>query len=201
MQRIFSAFVVATALFAVGCGAAAVNESPKHAGPQYSPLKDPQVMTEHADAFAENGDFTRAQQYYSAAIAAGGKASVIMPRLLKACIASGDLRLATEYAEQELSKNPDDAHLRFVTGALQAQIGNRPAARRHLSLAASQMKQNAKVQFVVATFFRDDLQDRGEADPYFREYLRLAPNGEHAAEARGSLMSRFGTSEGKERIQ
>jgi tetratricopeptide (TPR) repeat protein len=191
MQRIFSAFVIATALFAVGCGASAVNNADtKHAGPKYSPLKDPAVMTEYADAFAEGGDFTRAQQYYTAALAAGGKSSVIMPRLLKACIASGDLRLATEYAEQELSRNPDDAHLRFVTGALQAQIGDRPAARRHLATAASQMKQNAKVQFAVATFFRDDMGDRAEADPYFREYLRLAPNGEHAAEARGSLMER-----------
>lgn len=191
MQRIFSAFVgLGLALFAVGCGAT-VNETPKTSGPRYSPLKDPGVMTEHADAFAEGGDFIRAQQYYSAALAAGGKSSVIMPKLLKACIASGDLRLATEYAEQELARNPEDAHLRFVTGALEAQIGNRPAARKHLSLAATQMKENAKVQFVVATFFRDDMQDRGEADPYFREYLRLDPNGEHAAEARSSLMERI----------
>jgi tetratricopeptide (TPR) repeat protein len=189
MQRIFSTLVVTTALFAVGCGAS-LNEQPKHAGPHYSPLKDPNVMVEHAEAFAENGDFTRAQQYYSAALAAGGKSSVIMPKLLKACIASGDLRLATEYAEQELSKNPEDGSLRFVTGALQAQIGNRPAARRHLVEAAAKMKQNPKVQFSVATFFRDDMQDRAEADPYFREYLRLAPTGEHAAEARGSLMER-----------
>src|SRR5690349_7954219 len=146
MQRIFSAFVVATALCAVGCGAA-VNEQPKHAGPQYSPLKDPKVMIEHAEAFAENGDFTRAQQYYSAALAAGGSAKAIMPKLLRACIASGDLRLAAEYAEQELARNPDESHLRFVTGALHAQLGNHAAARQHLSLAASQMKQNAKVQF------------------------------------------------------
>jgi tetratricopeptide (TPR) repeat protein len=189
MQRIFSAFVVVTALFAVGCGAS-LNEQPKHAGPQYSPLKDPNVMVEHAEVFAENGDFTRAQQYYSAALAAGGKSSAIMPKLLKACIASGDLRLATEYAEQELSKNPDDQNLRFVTGALQAQIGNRVAARDHLVGAAAKMKQNAKVQFAVAAFFRDDMQDRAEADPYFREYLRLAPTGEHADEARGSIMER-----------
>ena len=189
MQRIFSTFVVATALFAVGCGAA-VNEQPKHAGAQYSPLKDPKVMMEHADAFAETGDFTRAQQYYSAAIAAGGNSREIMPKLLKACIAAGDLRLAAEYAEQELARNPDHSQLRFVTGGLHAQLGNRTAAREHLSLAASQMKTNAKVQFSVATFFRDDLQNRVEADPYVREYLRLAPNGEHAAEARGSLMQR-----------
>lgn len=190
MQRIFSAFVIGTALFAVGCGAT-LNQPTKPAGPQYSPLKDPNAMIEHADAFAEMGDYTRAQQYYSAALAAGGKSSAIMPKLLKACIASGDLRLATEYAEQELARNPDDSKLRFVAGALQAQIGNRPTARKHLSQAAAQLKQNAKVQFAVATFFRDDLQDRGEADPYFREYLRLDPNGEHAAEARGSLMERM----------
>ena len=200
MQRIFSAFVIGTALLAVGCGAT-LNETPKQSGPQYSPLKDPNVMIEHANAFAEMGDYTRAQQYYSAALAAGGKSSVIMPKLLKACIASGDLRLATEYAEQELSKNPDDSKLRFVTGALQAQIGNRPSARRHLAQAAAQLKENAKVQFAVATFFRDDMGDRGEADPYFREYLRLDPNGEHAAEARGSLMSRFGASEGEAAVQ
>ena len=32
--------------------------------------------------------------------------------------------------------------------------------------------------------------DRVAADGYFREYLRLAPKGEHVAEARGSLMER-----------
>ena len=147
------------------------------------------MMMQYAEAFAENGDFTRAQQYYSAALAAGGKSNVILPKLLKACIASGDLRLATEYAEQELSRNPEDSNLQYVTGALHAQIGNRPAARKHLVEAAARMKQNAKVQYSVATFFRDDMGDRAEADPYFREYLRLAPTGEHAAEARGSLMS------------
>jgi tetratricopeptide (TPR) repeat protein len=191
MQRIFSAFVVVTALFAVGCGAATLNEPTKHSGPQLSPLKDPERLIQHAQAYAEAGDNTRAQQYYAAALAAGGKSSVILPHLLRACVASGDLRLAAEYAETELAKNPEDAHLRFVTGALHAQIGNHPVAKKHLVTAASQLKQNAKVQFAVATFFRDEVQDRGEADPYFREYLRLAPNGEHAAEARGSLMERL----------
>jgi hypothetical protein len=32
------------------------------------------------------------------------------------------------------------------------------------------------------------MQDRIQADPYFRDSLRLEPKGEHAAEARGSLM-------------
>jgi tetratricopeptide (TPR) repeat protein len=188
MQRIFSAFAVVTAVFAVGCGSTLNNSK---TAPPASPLKDPVALVEDGDAFAQNGDFTRAQQYYAAAIGAGGKSSAILPRLLKACIAGGDLRLASEYAETALARNPDDAHLRFVTGALQAQIGNRPAARDHLVIAAKELDKDANVQFSVATFFRDDMQDRIEADPYFREYLKLSPKGEHAAEARGSLMERM----------
>ncbi len=185
MQRIFSTVLVLTALSAVGCGAS-VHKSSRNAEP--TPLKDPGLLVEQGDIFAAHGDFTRAQQYFAAAITAGGKSGAILPHLLKACIASGDLRLASEYAENELSRSPDDAHLRFLSGALAAQTGNRPVAREHLVLAARQLKTDPGVQFSVATFFRDDMQDRVQADPYFRDYLRLAPKGEHAAEARGSLM-------------
>jgi tetratricopeptide (TPR) repeat protein len=187
MQRILSTLAVTTALFAVGCGAAVTTPSKNAA---LSPLKDANVLVQQGEAFAANGDFTRAQQYYAAAISAGGKSKAILPQLLKACIAAGDLRLASEYAEAELSRNPDDAHLRFLAGALAAQIGNRPTARQHLVQAAKELEKDANVQFSVATFLRDDMQDRIEADPYFRDYLRLAPKGEHAAEARGSLMER-----------
>ena len=187
MQRILSTLAIVAALFAVGCGAT-VNKQTNNAGT--SPLKNVTLLVEQGEAFAANGDFTRAQQYFAAAITAGGKSSVILPQPLKACIAAGDLRLASEYAENELARNPDDAHLRFVTGALAAQIGNRPNARKHLVQAAKELEKDANVQFSVATFLRDDMQDRVEADPYFRGYLKLAPKGEHAAEARGSLMER-----------
>jgi len=188
MHRIFSVFVVSTALVTVGCGANAIER--QKPGAAMAPLKDQKLLVQQGEAYAEAGDFTRAQQYYAAALAAGAKSSVILPHLLRACIAAGDLRLASEYAETELARNPDNARLRFVAGALHAQVGNREAARKHLVQAASEMKEDAKVQFSVATFFRDDLKDIISADPYFREYLRLAPKGEHAPEARGSLMER-----------
>jgi tetratricopeptide (TPR) repeat protein len=190
MQRILSTLAVMTALVAVGCGSTSNGLTKNPAAAGASPLKDPTLLVQQGEAFAANGDFTRAQQYFAAAIAAGGKSKAILPHLLKACIASGDLRLASEYAENELARNPDDAHLRFLTGALQAQTGNRPAARDHLVQAAKELGTDPNVQFSVATFFRDDMQDRIEADPYFRDYLRLAPRGEHVAEARGSLMER-----------
>ncbi len=188
MHRILPLAAFMTALFAVGCGTT-LNEQKKSTS--QSPLRDPAVLFRQGDAFAADGDFTRAQQYFAAAIAAGGKSNEILPHLLEACIAAGDLRLASEYAENELARRPDDANLRFLAGALQARIGNRPAAREHLVQAASEMKGNANVQFMVATFFRDEMQERAFADPYYREYLRLDPNGEHASEARASLMERI----------
>lgn len=186
MQRTLSMVAVLTALVAVGCGARTTPA--QNAAAAQSPLRDSRALLEQGEAAFENGDFTRAQQYYAAAIAAGGKSKAILPKLLKSCIASGDLRLASEYAETELARNPEDAHLRFLTGALEAQIGNKAIARSHLSQAASELKKDATVQFAVAIFFRDDMNDKIEADPYFREYLRLSPAGEHAQEARSSLM-------------
>jgi len=171
----------------VGCGAA-VHERSKTAS--RSPLKDPALLLEQGDAFAADGDFTRAEQYFAAARAAGATSKQVLPRLLKACIASGDLRLASEYAETELSRRPDDAHLRFVTGALHANIGDRLEARKHFVQAATELDGDPTVQFSVGAFFRDDIKDKVAADPYFRAYLTLAPTGEHAAEAKASLMER-----------
>jgi tetratricopeptide (TPR) repeat protein len=175
------------ALFLVGCGAAQ-KEPQASARP---PLKDPTLLIERGQAFSAVGDYTRAEQYFAAALAAGAKSQEVLPHLLKACVASGDLRLASEYAETELSRNPENARLRFLTGALYASIGNRTVARKHLEKAATDLPKDPEVQFAVAAFFRDDLQDRVGGDAYFREYLKLAPKGEHASEAKASLMERL----------
>ena len=185
-MRGLPALVAVTIALLAGCGAAS-STPPTSARPV---LKDPVQLAARGDAYAELGDYTRAEQYFGAAIAAGGKTAEILPRLLRACVGAGDLRLAAEYAETELARNPDNAHLRFVTGALYAQIGNPVAAREHLVQAASALPDDGEVQFSVAAFFRDDLHDRVVADPYFREYLRIAPTGAHAEEARHSLMER-----------
>jgi tetratricopeptide (TPR) repeat protein len=174
----------------IGCSPSSAKPADDAAHQRRGPLKDVTLLFERGKLYSQAGDFTRAEQYFASALANGGKAKAILPHLLKACVASGDLRLASEYAEQELSRNPENARLRFLTGAIYASIGDRSTARSHLVQAASDLPKDAEVQFMVAAFFRDNLNDKVVADPYFREYLKLAPKGEHAEEARASVMER-----------
>jgi len=178
--------IAASSAGVVACGAHGAVDKPAESA--RSPLKDANLLIQQGNLALEAGDFTRAEQYYAAALTAGADSKRVMPSLLKACVASGHLRLASEYAEADLARNPQDANLRFLTGAIHASLGNRATAREHLVRVASDLKGNAEVQFAVAAFFRDDLGDRIGGDPFFRRYLALAPKGTHAEEARASLM-------------
>jgi tetratricopeptide (TPR) repeat protein len=152
--------------------------------------KDPRLLFERGRAFAEAGDLVRAEQYLGAALKAGADERAVVPVLLRVCIAARHYRYASEVAELTLARMPDDPRLRLVVGALYVQIGNPGLAREHLERAARELATDADVQFAVGVVFRDDLADRAAADRYFREYLRLQPNGGHAAEARASVMER-----------
>lgn len=157
--------------------------------------KDPKILFARGRVFAEAGDLVRAEQYLGAALKAGADEREVVPVLLRVCIAARHYRFASEVAELTLARNPEDARLRLVVGALYVQIGNPGLARDNLERAAKELATEADVQFAVGVVFRDDLADRGGADRYFREYLRLAPNGGRAAEARASLMARVEATE------
>lgn len=184
-------------MLGVGIGALSgcATSSPREPEHLRQPLSDAHQLAERGARASESGDFIRAEQYFTAAIAAGGDRSTLVPQLLRACVASGHLRLAGEISEAELPRTPHDGRLRFLAGAIQASLGNRALARDHLVRAATELPNSADVQFAVATFFRDDLGDRVDADPYFRAYLALAPKGPHAEEAKGSLMARIDRAE------
>jgi len=172
-----------------GCGARA--EAPVQGKSTKLPEdKDPQVLFERGKAYLAASDLVRAEQYLAAALAAGAPDDRVMPHLLRACVALRHYRLAVEYAEVALARNPQNAHLRFVVGALYVSIGDRGRAREHMEATGRDLPNDAEAQFAVAVFFRDELSDKVKADPYFREYLRIAPNGAHAEEARSSLMER-----------
>lgn len=149
------------------------------------------MLVEDGRMFAESGDALRAQQYFAAALKAGADEKVVLPLLLRACVAQKNYRLAIEYAEAALAREPKNARLRLLAGALYASIGDMPHSRERLERAAGELAAEPEVQFTVAVSFRDDVGDVVLADKYFRRYLALAPNGAHAEEAKSSLMEQL----------
>jgi Tfp pilus assembly protein PilF len=138
-------------------------------------------------AFASVGDLTRAEQYFAAAIEAGGDDAKILPMLLSVCVQDGRYRVAITYAETYVRKHPDDVRVRFVLGTMYQGIGESARAKEELERVVDARPKEPQAHFALAVLMRDE-GDRAAADRHFREYLRLAPQGAHAAEARASLL-------------
>jgi predicted Zn-dependent protease len=145
-------------------------------------------LMDRGRAFAAVGDTTRAEEYLSAALDAGGDEAAVTPLLLSVCVRDGRYRMAIEYARSYLVRHPSDRRLRFVLGTLYAAVGESASAQHELEHVARADRDNADVQYALAVVLRDQQSDPSRADQHFREYLRLAPGGEHADEARASLL-------------
>lgn len=145
-------------------------------------------LMQRGAAFAAVGDTTRAQQYLEAALDHGGDEVQIVPMLMSVCVKDGRYRLAIEYARRYLTKRPNEAKMRFVLGTLYAGLGEAEAAQRELEQAAKAEGANAELQYALAVLLRDQRGDLLAADLHFRQYLKLQPVGEHAAEARAGVL-------------
>ncbi len=154
----------------------------------YEHDRSPDKLMERGRAFAAVGDTTRAQQYLAAALDGGGDETTLTPMLLSVCVRDGRYRMAIEYARRYLVKHPSDQRVRFVLGTLYAAVGEALAAQHELELVARVDRDNADVHYTLAVLLRDQNNDLVRADEQFREYLRLAPGGEHAEEARASVL-------------
>jgi tetratricopeptide (TPR) repeat protein len=148
----------------------------------------PDKLLERGRAFANVGDFTRAEQYLAAALESGADPHKALPLLLKVCVEEKRYRVAIDYAEPVLKKRPNDHRLRFVVASLYAMIGESRIAREHMQLVVEGKPDYADVHYALAVLLKNDEGDLVTADYHFREYLRLKPLGPHAEEARGSLL-------------
>jgi tetratricopeptide (TPR) repeat protein len=181
------ALTLSIGLVATGC-AAQHDAKSAHAIPED---KNPDLLMKRGKIFADIGDTVRAEQYFTAALAAGADEMVVAPMFFKVCIGAKHYRLAVDYADGILARHPVNSRLRFLVAALHRDVGENFRAREYFEQAAHELSTDPDVQFLTAVFFRDDLADKIAADPYFREYLKLAPQGAHAEEARASLMVRI----------
>jgi Tfp pilus assembly protein PilF len=172
----------------LGLGACAHGAQPPQAGDQTQ--TDPQVslLLERAHQFAEASDYTRAEQYLNLAALNGGDSAQILPLLIDVCVRDQRYRAALEYAQQHLRHHPRSYRLRYVEATLLRALGDVARSRQELERVLDASPNYADAHYSLALLLRDDLGNHLEADQHFREYLRLAPGGNHAEEAGESLL-------------
>ena len=177
---------LACSLFAAGCSHAASGQSA--IAPLHRRGQTTEELVERGRAFAMVGDLTRGEQYLSAALQRGADLSDVLPLLVHVCVEAGRYRVAAEYLRMYRVEEPQSANAQLLYGSLEAAVGDREVARREYETLLRSHPDDSTGHYALAVLFRDAMGDPSSSDAHFREYLRLSPHGEHAAEARASLL-------------
>ncbi len=188
MNRTLSAFLFALASVASTACAASPADRVAHDVSTVQAERTADKLVARGLAFANVGDLTRAEQYLAASLDAGADPDVVLPKLLRVCIAAGHDRAAIAYATPQLRRRPGDERLRFVVAELRALTGDTGGARTDLEQVVSATPDESAPHYAYARLLHDEVGDLLAADREFRAYLKLSPDGEHAEEARASLL-------------
>ena len=179
-------------LLAQGCAAAqTLTRATK--SPSTDPLDvlSPSELFEHGARFQRAGDIVRAEQYLSAAIAHGHPQSAAVPRLLELCLRASRLHAALSYGVPYLQERPNDIQLRLLLAAVRLGLAQFKEAHTELTEVLGQQPNHAAARYLRATIARDHVGDPRAAARDFVVYLKVAPNGPHALEAKAFLNSAF----------
>jgi tetratricopeptide (TPR) repeat protein len=175
-------------LLLVLAGCAARGAQPKKGPDQANQDTNPNELFARGQASAAAGDMTRAEQYFVAALKAGGDEGAITRRLLVVCAADQRYPVALDYADTYLRHHPTDTELRFARASLYAATGDRARAEEDLERVISEKPNWPDAHYELATVLRENGSSLLSADRHYREYLRLSPNGAYAETARGYLL-------------
>ena len=172
----------------MGCGGAAQGA----AGAQTSlpdPLEDrtAEQLYQAGVRIAHQGDYIRAEQYLTAARDHGYPEAEVLPLLMEVCVHSSRYSAALGYAEPYVEAHPDDWRLRQLLAAIQMGLGNSAEARISLEHVTSEAPNEPIPHYMLGVLLRDDLHDEPGMRTEFERYLALAPDGQHASEAREAL--------------
>jgi tetratricopeptide (TPR) repeat protein len=181
--------VLALALTSLVVGCAGTTPAASTTPPIADPLED-QTAQQLFDAgmrIAQQGDYIRAEQYFTAARDHGYPEDQIMPLLMQVCVHSSRYSAAVGYAEPYLETHPDDWRLRQLLATIQMGLGNSAAARLSLEHVVAEAPDEAVPHYMLGVLLRDELHDEPGMRTQFERYLALAPDGAHATEAREAL--------------
>ena len=186
-----SRLAVASAAVAVALAMAACSHATSR--PSGPPSGDPlggiagTELYQRGMAMAAAGDFVRAEQYLTSAIARGYPEKRALPSLLRVCVASSRLRAALSHAEPFLQRNPDAWSLRYLVASIYLGVGEVDRARTSLERVIADAPEQPDAFYLLGLVLRDEVGDRPGAARRFSRYLELAPRGKHAAEVRAAL--------------
>jgi len=170
---------------AASSACAHVSKLPGNDSPE--PLSAAQLL-EVAHATEQMGDRLRTQQYLLAALRAGADENQTVKWLLRLYVADGQYRLATEHAEDQLRRHPQDQELRLLLASLYDATEMSAFAIEQYERVLSTDPDEARAHFALATLLHDSRRDPLAADRHYRAYLALEPRGADAAEARSLLL-------------
>jgi tetratricopeptide (TPR) repeat protein len=154
----------------------------------YAKESQPELLIARGDAFVEAGELVRAEQYYALALREGATDTAVIPRLLSVCVRDHRYHEALEYGLPALRRNPSDFRLRKLIAAIYRALGQPDRARDELAKVVADQPDDASAHWVFAELLHDELHDPVGADREYRAYLRLAPTGPHAEEAKAGLL-------------
>ncbi len=139
------------------------------------------------EASASLGDMIRAEQYYVAALKAGGDERQIVQRLIRVCVVDQRYPAALQYAQDYLYRHPSDIEVRFAAGSIFAVIGDTANAQKYLEEVVRARPEWPDAHFALATVLREQGELVERADYHDVQYLRLSPSGPLAERARARL--------------
>lgn len=137
-------------------------------------------------AYARRGDFVRAQQYLAAAKLKGYESRIIVPELVKVCVAGSRLRAALLYGEPYLQRHPEDAGMSYVVGTIHLALGDIHRATVHLNgaLRAEDLMIDAAFSLALVASKEGRVKEQAR---FLRQYLSVKPAGRYSTQAKVML--------------
>jgi tetratricopeptide (TPR) repeat protein len=151
----------------------------------------PERLLELGRAHRRSGDATRAEQEFAAVLesrrATEAQKKVALREVLATCIEAQRLRVAIDYAEPALRREPNDVALLRLVASLSAAVGEGARARTLYERLVELAPNDPDAELGLARVYRDAFADRASAADHYERYLALVPSGAHAVEARSFL--------------
>jgi len=190
LRTFLHAALIAVATTVIACGQTnhpRVETAATAASDQAAAAKE---LLELGLELAREGDAVRGEQYLVSALDAGADPNAAVLPLLKLCIKSSRFEAAAQYAENYGKDVMAKRDLDLLLGGLYVTLDERDKAVMHLHRVTRLYPEHAMAHLLLARVLNQQSRDLLQADEQFRAYLRLAPEGPFAAEARESLLKR-----------